>query len=106
MKPIISGIQQVGIGVADAEEAFRWYKKFFGTDIVVFKDSATASLMQQYTGNQPHERFAILAMNMQGGGGFEIWQYTSRKAQNAEFKIQLGDIGIFAGKIKSSARSV
>ncbi len=101
MKPIISGIQQVGIGVADAEEAFRWYKKFFGTDVVVFKDSATASLMQQYTGNQPHERFAILAMNMQGGGGFEIWQYTSRTPAAAENQLLLGDLGIYSVKIKS-----
>lgn len=67
MNPIISGIQQVGIGVANAEEAFIWYRKIFGTDIVVFKDAATASLMQQYTGNKAHDRFAILAMNLQGG---------------------------------------
>jgi hypothetical protein len=78
MKRIISGIQQVGIGVANADEAFRWYRKIFGTDIVVFKDAATASLMKPYTGQQSHERYAILALNMQSGGGFEIWQYTSR----------------------------
>lgn len=62
MAPIISGIQQVGIGVTDAEEAFSWYKQIFGTDIIIFKDSAPASLMQQYTGNKVHERLAILAM--------------------------------------------
>ena len=101
MKPIISGIQQVGIGVSNAEEAFCWYRKIFGTDIIVFKDAATASLMQQYTGNKPHDRFAILAMNLQGGGGFEIWQYTSRKPSAPAASIQLGDFGIFSVKIKS-----
>ncbi len=101
MKPIISGIQQVGIGVSNAEEAFSWYRKCFGTDIVVFKDAATASLMQQYTGNKPHDRFAILAMNLQGGGGFEFWQYTSRTPSVPATPIQLGDFGIFSVKIKS-----
>lgn len=101
MNPIISGIQQVGIGVANAEEAFIWYRKIFGTDIVVFKDAATASLMQQYTGNKAHDRFAILAMNLQGGGGFEIWQYTSRTPSAPPRQIQLGDYGIFSIKIKT-----
>ncbi len=99
MKPVISGIQQIGVGVADAEEAFEWYRKIFGTDIVVFKDAATASLMQRYTGNKPHQRVAILAMNLQGGGGLEIWQYTSRTPVAAG-PIQLGDHGIFSVKIK------
>ena len=101
MKRIISGIQQVGIGVTNAEEAFGWYRKIFGTDIVVFKDAATASLMQQYTGNQPHNRMAILAMNLQGGGGFELWQYTSRKPLSPSCPVQLGDLGIYSIKIKS-----
>ena len=101
MNPIISGIQQVGIGVANAEEAFCWYRKIFGTDIIVFKDAATASLMQHYTGNVPHKRLAILAMNIQGGGGFELWQYTSRKPSSSIIPVQLGDTGIFSVKIKS-----
>ena len=101
MKRIISGIQQVGIGVTNADQAFKWYSKIFGTDVVVFKDAARAELMKRYTGGEGHERYAILALNMQGGGGFEIWQYTSRKSQPAAFEIQLGDLGTFIVKIKS-----
>jgi catechol 2,3-dioxygenase-like lactoylglutathione lyase family enzyme len=101
MKRIISGIQQVGIGVADAEAAFRWYRKIFGTDIVIFKDTASARLMQEHTGHQLHQRKAILAMNLQGGGGFELWQYTSRVPVASRVPIQLGDTGIFCIKIKS-----
>lgn len=101
MKPIISGIQQVGIGVTNAEEAFAWYRKIFGTDIVVFKDAAAACLMQQYTGHELHKRLAILAMNLQGGGGFEIWQYTSRTPTAPVRQIQIGDLGIYSVKIKS-----
>lgn len=100
METIISGIQQIGIGVADAEEAFAWYRKIFGTDIIVFKDVAAASLMHQYTGNKVEERLAILAMNLQGGGGFEFWQYKNRKPKNALNEIQLGDLGIFSVKVK------
>ena len=100
MHAFINGIQQVGIGVADADAAFAWYKKVFGTDIVIFKDAATAFLMKQYTGNETRQRIAILAMNLHGGGGFEIWQYTCRSPTAAAFEIKLGDTGIFAIKIR------
>lgn len=99
-KVIISGIQQVGIGVKNADEAWSWYRKHFSMDIPVFKDAAVAGLMQRYTGNEARERYAILAINMAGGGGFEIWQYTKRIPEAAKFEIQLGDLGIFAAKIK------
>jgi catechol 2,3-dioxygenase-like lactoylglutathione lyase family enzyme len=39
-------------------------------------------------------------MNMQGGGGLEIWQYTNREPKAPKRKIQLGDLGIFAIKIR------
>ena len=97
---VISGIQQVGIGVKNAEEAWTWYRKHFSMDIPVFKDAAVAGLMQRYTGNEARERYAILAINMAGGGGFEIWQYTKRVPEAPKFDIQLGDLGIFAAKIK------
>ena len=97
---IISGIQQMGIGVVNADEAFDWYKKHFGMDIPVFKSADVAELMLPYTGNAAQERYAILAINMGGGGGFEIWQYTQRTPLPAKFEIKLGDLGIFAAKIK------
>ncbi len=100
MKRLINGIQQVGIGVADAGAAFEWYKKYFGFDTIVFEDVAEASLMKQYTGGHVHQRYAVLAMNMQGGGGLEIWQYTSRRPEASKEILQLGDPGIFAIKIK------
>lgn len=101
MSYIISGIQQLGVGNTDVKETFKWYRKAFGTDIKIFEEAAMAELMLPYTANLPHARHAILAISMNGGGGFEIWQYTSRKAEHAAFSIQLGDLGIFAGKIKS-----
>ncbi len=100
MERSINGIQQVGIGVADAGAAFKWYKKYFGFNTIVFEDVAEASLMKQYTGGKVHKRYAVLAMNMQGGGGLEIWQYTSRRPKAAKNMLQLGDPGIFAVKIK------
>ncbi|HPW64442.1 MAG TPA: VOC family protein [Cyclobacteriaceae bacterium] len=101
MDYIISGIQQVGIGVKNAEEAWAMYRNHFGMDVPIFKDAAEASLMTRYTAGNAEKRFAILAMNMQGGGGFEIWQYTSRKPSPASFQPQLGDTGVFAVKMKS-----
>ena len=100
MDYIISGIQQVGVGVSNADEAWKWYRQFFGVDVPVFKEKAEANLMLPYTGGKPRSRYAILALNMQGGGGFEIWQYTSREPQASSFEIQIGDLGIYATKIK------
>jgi len=96
----ISGIQQIGIGIPHVHNAFRWYRQNFNMDVPVFDEAATAALMLPYTGGQPHDRHAILAINLQGGGGFEIWQYVSRTPQPAKFELQLGDLGIFSTKIK------
>lgn len=96
----ITGIQQVGIGVTDAVEAKHLYKELFGMDVLIFEDKAPAALMTRYTGKQLHNRHAILSMNLSGGGGFEIWQFTSRTPQ-ASALSRFGDLGIFAVKIKS-----
>lgn len=97
---VISGIQQVGIGVKDLYTAWRWYKEYLGFDIRVFEEEAVAGLMLPYTGGQPQSRRAALTLNLQGGGGFEIWQYTQRKPLSAKNKPAMGDLGIFAAKIK------
>jgi len=98
----INGIQQLGVGVTDVKEGFRWYRKHFGMDIKMFEEAATAELMLAHTENKPRERHAILALNMQGGGGFEIWQHTGKTPAPQTFEIQLGDWGICIGKLKSS----
>lgn len=98
---VITGIQQIGIGVNNLFDAWRWYKTSFGMDVKVFEDEATAELMLPYTGGEPRKRHAALAINIQGGGGFEIWQYKGRNPLAPAFEIQLGDLGIFAAKIKS-----
>jgi catechol 2,3-dioxygenase-like lactoylglutathione lyase family enzyme len=97
---IISGIQQVGIGIEDLNEAWKWYYDVFGTDIRVFEDNAMAELMLPYTGGSPQRRHAALTFNLQGGGGFEIWQYKNRTPLSPDFDVQLGDYGIFATKVK------
>ena len=101
MTELITGIQQVGIGVQDADAAKIAYKNDFGMNVKVFDDVADAALMTRYTGNEKHRRRAILSLNMAGGGGFEIWQFLSRKASHPVNEIALGDTGIFAAKIKS-----
>ena len=97
----ITGIQQIGIGVKDVNEAFTWYRKNFGMDIKIFEEDNEVTLMLPYTGQKAWKRHAILAMNLYGGGGIEIWQYKSRTPQNAAFEIQAGDLGIFSARIKT-----
>ncbi|RUT73386.1 VOC family protein [Ancylomarina longa] len=100
MRKNICGIQQVGIGVDDVEKAWKWYRQAFGMDINVFEDTATAKLMLPYTNGKECDRHAALAMNMEGGGGFEIWQHTNITPKPPHFNVQLGDTGIFIIKMK------
>jgi catechol 2,3-dioxygenase-like lactoylglutathione lyase family enzyme len=101
MKKMISGIQQMGIGVPDVPSIWKWYRTFFGVNVKVFEDAAEAPLMTRYTGGEVHSRTASLALSMEGGGGFEIWQYTSRPTEKAKFDVQLGDYGLYTCRIKS-----
>lgn len=98
----INGIQQVGVGCADAPATFAWYNRHLGFDIKVFEDVATANLMTNYTGSNAMQRHAYLAMNMRGGGGLEIWQFTNRKPTPPDFEIRIGDLGINYVKIRSN----
>ncbi|WP_026903576.1 VOC family protein [Pedobacter glucosidilyticus] len=100
-KKNICGIQQIGIGYKNITESWKWYIKYFGMDVPVFEDTAEAKLMTKYTGGQVFNRYAILAMNMQGGGGFELWQFKNREPQNPKEAIKMGDLGIQIVKIKS-----
>ena len=88
----ISGIQQLGVGVDDVYIAWDWYREHFGQDVLLSDAPGEASMMQPYTAHKPQTRHTILAYNMQGGGGLEIWQYTSRKPTHAPFDIKLGDL--------------
>ena len=101
MSYLISGIQQVGIGVSNVDEAWTWYRRTFGMDIQVFREAAEAPLMTRYTGGEVRSRDAVLALNLNGGGGMEIWQYTSRTPVGADFSYRLGDLGLFAARIKA-----
>ena len=101
-KPIIGGIQQIGIGNPDTYKTWAWYRKAFHIDIPIFDEAATAALMLPYTGGQLHDRHAVLAMSMRGGGGIEIWQYTSRIPVAPKHQISIGDLGICIASVKSN----
>jgi hypothetical protein len=63
------------------------YKHLFGMVILTIK---LKQIMTQYTGGSVYNRRAILTMNLQGGGGLEIWQYLDRQESQA---IETGDLG-------------
>ncbi|MFA6676997.1 MAG: VOC family protein [Bacteroidales bacterium] len=98
---VISGLQQVGIGVKDANKSWQWYKNVFGVDIPVVADTGVAERMLPYTGGKPQPRYAILAINLQGGGGMEIWEPQGRELNYIKDEARLGDYGIFVAKIKA-----
>jgi len=101
MTKIINEIQQIGIGTADARKVFDWYRKHLGFDILVFEDEAPATLMTQYTEGSIQNRLALLALNIVGGGGLELWQFKDRVPAAPQSKIQFGDLGINVMKIRS-----
>ena len=90
----------MGVGVPNLSEAWNWYIKHFGMDVKVFEDKKTAKLMLPHTEGKVRDKHAVLAINMQGGGGFEIWQHTGKKPEPPLFNIELGDLGIYATKMK------
>ncbi|WP_424000729.1 VOC family protein [Maribacter sp. IgM3_T14_3] len=100
MVETINGIQQIGIGVLDVKKVFNWYRTHLGFDILLFEDEAVAALMTRYTNGKAERREAYLSLNMTGGGGLEIWQFKDRRPIAAVNKIQFGDLGIYAMKIR------
>ena len=96
-----SGIQQLGVGTENFIESWQWYIDHFQMNVKILDDDTVAELMLPYTGNSAHKRRACIAINLQGGGGFEVWNYSQRKPQPIDFDIQIGDLGIFVGKVKS-----
>lgn len=96
----ISGIQQIGVGTMDFRKSWNWFIEMFGIDVKILEDDTVAERMLPYTGNQPQKRHACIAVSLQGGGGFEIWQYSERKPQPCQFEPAIGDLGIFAAKLK------
>jgi catechol 2,3-dioxygenase-like lactoylglutathione lyase family enzyme len=98
---MINCIQQIGLGVANKKEAFRWIRKAFGMDIPIFDDEGEPTFMIDYTGKKLQRRTAVLAESIRGGSAFEIWQYLSRTPDPPAFTLNLGDLGIYLAKIKA-----
>ncbi len=95
----ISGIQQVGLGTGSFRKTWNWVIKMFGADVRILEDDTVAERMLRYTGGVPQKRHACIAVNLQGGGGFEIWQYSERKPCPPAFEAAAGDLGVFAAKV-------
>ncbi len=100
MGNIISGIQQIGVGVENFREAWNWYIRHFYMNIRIFEEEAVAELMLPHTQGKTRKRIACLAINMEGGGGFEVWQHTGKKPEPLQEPLKAGELGINFGKMK------
>lgn len=96
---IITGIQQIGVGNPDVRKAWEWARRT-GSDLMLFDSANEADLMTRYTGGDMHRRHAIFALNLQGGGGLELWQFTSRVCGEPHFRPLPGDMGILTARMK------
>lgn len=99
---VICGIQQVGIGVSNFVEAWRWYYDNFGFEVKIVDDEGVAERMLPYTGGKPQPRRSGIAVNIRGGGGFEIWQPKERELNYLKEPVRLGDLGILIAKVKTA----
>ena len=99
---VICGIQQMGIGVNDFVEAWRWYYDHFGFEVKIVDDEGVAERMLPYTGGKPQPRRSGIAVNIRGGGGFEIWQPKGRELNYLKEPVRLGDLGILIAKVKTA----
>lgn len=97
----IHGIQHLGVGVANHDQGWKWYRKFFGMNVPFFNAEAPAPLMDIYTKNKTITKRAAMVMNLKGGCAMEVVSPTSFQATKADVEFQLGDLGIFIGMIKS-----
>lgn len=100
MGNIIAGIQQIGVGVPDFREAWNWYIQNFNMNIRIFEEEAVAELMLPHTEGKTRKRIACLAINMEGGGGFEVWQHTGKEPSLRDDELKAGELGINFGKMK------
>ena len=99
---VICGIQQVGIGVSNLVEAWKWYYDNFGYEVKIVDAEGVAERMLPYTGGKPQPRRSAIAVNIRGGGGFEIWQPKGRPLNYLKEPVRLGDLGILIAKVKTS----
>ena len=97
---MISGIQQLGVGTEDFRKTWDWCIRMFGADVRILEDDTVAERMLPYTGGRPQKRHACIAVNLQGGAGYEIWQFSERKPEPCPFTVAVGDLGILAAKLK------
>lgn len=96
----IVGIQQISIGTGDIDESCKWYADLFQMNVKAFEDTVTADFLQSLSGKSSQEHRVCLTLNLQGGGGFELWQIDAdQQPRNQE--ILIGDTGILMAKIKS-----
>lgn len=98
----IAGIQQIGLGSEDFQQYKEWYAEMFQIDIRLMEDDSYTEIPFPLSGDAPQKRKACININIQGGGGLKICQHTERKPQHIAFDLQLGDLGIFIAKLKSS----
>src|ERR1035437_8509954 len=100
-KYTISGIRDIGVTGVQTCALPIYYINTFNMDVKILEDDTVAELMLPYTGNKPQKRHASIVINMQGGSGFEIWQYSERTPQKIGFDLHVGDLGICIVKMKS-----
>lgn len=91
---LLYGIQQVGIGVTNVLEAEKWYHTRLKAAIKVLEDHNPATHMAPYMGGKARQKSAVILLNPNGGGGFELWQHTEHTPAIRSQEMKPGDLGV------------
>lgn len=94
-------LMNVALGTSDAEKMFRFLKDAFYFDALISDQTGEQEAMAAYTAGTTMRRRAMMVVNMQGGGLFEILQPLDTPAIPLPRPLQFGDLGINTVKIGS-----
>lgn len=91
----------IAVGTRDADKMFHFLKDAFYFDVLVSDQIGSQKAMAPYTAGAAMHRRAMMVVNMQGGGVFEILQPLDTPALPLQRPLQFGDLGINLVKIGS-----
>jgi len=95
---VINALQHIGIGVADLERSWEFYRKL-GFDVPMTTDKSYIPRLAPLTGGN-YERRVVFAGNLLGGAAIEIFQFTSTNPQPLSKHWKWGDPGISSIALK------
>jgi catechol 2,3-dioxygenase-like lactoylglutathione lyase family enzyme len=104
---MINGIQHIGLGVANRDKAFEFYKNVLGFSVTISRHSGNCPGVLPIIEND-ETRDVVIAMNPYGGGLVELFQYTSKSPKPVPKRVDFTYNGylFFGLKVKNVGKAL